>query len=441
MRVNIRRVTQWGPKIALFVVAFIPGFVIANIDYTRIMDLAATVQLSFQQLQTRSATGDWYPARFERSGVLRYDVARTKPGYTLYTLAPDLSAHLIDMNGRELHRWSVTPNEVMPEAAAAPHTLFGMLKPQVETGHLFPNGDLLLIYAQKAIGPWESTLIKIDKNSDILWKSRVKVHHAVEVVGDRIYALTSEMKPPSRKPVVPALYGMPYMDESVSILDSRGNELSRHSIFQAMANTKTMRLAQAVPFNDRIDTLHSNSLDVLNEHTAHFIPRAKPGDVLVSLRNLDMLVVVDLENDKIVWALRGGWRAQHDAKMLPNGDILLFDNEGDLMKHGRSRVLEIAPDTGRIVWSFEGTAKDPLDSEIRGGAQRLSNGNTLISESTAGRILEVIPDGSVAWEYVDPLQVTENGRKLIASLGLTVTRYGPSYASFTRDDQGRQATR
>ena len=216
---------------------------------------------------------------------------------------------------------------------------------------------------------------------------------------------------------------MPYLDESVSILDSNGNEVSTHSILHAFANTKTMRLADEVPFNDRIDALHTNSLDVLNEQTARFIPGAKPGNVLLSIRNLNMLAVMDLDSDTIVWALRGGWRGQHDAKVLPNGHILMFDNQGGLMKHGRSRVLEIAPDTGGVVWSFEGTDEDPLDSEIRGGAQRLANGNTLISEFTAGRILEVTPDGSVVWEYVNPLRTDENGHELIASLGLTVSRY------------------
>jgi hypothetical protein len=64
-------------------------------------------------------------------------------------------------------------------------------------------------------------------------------------------------------------------------------------------------------------------------------------------------------------------------------------------EHGRSRVLEIDPGTGSIVWSYDGTESDPLDSYIRGGAQRLADGNTLISESTAGRIVEVAPDGTI----------------------------------------------
>jgi hypothetical protein len=418
--------------IALFIFAFGLGLIFAIADYPWINASMATVQLSFEQLRDKTASGNWYPARFPRSGVLRYDMSRTHPGYTLYSLAPDLSAHLIDMNGRELHGWKVSRDRIMPGRAVG--TLFGMLEPQIEIGHLFPNGDLLLVYAQKTVGAADTRLVKLDKDSDVLWTSRVNAHHAIEVIGDRIYALTGKIRPSSTNPIVNAFFRVPYIDESVSILDFDGNTLSTHSILQAMANSKRMRLADAIPFGDQIFRLHSNSLDVLTEQTARFIPGAKPGNVLLSLRNLDMLVVMDLQADKIVWALRGSWRKQHDAKMLPNGHILLFDNHGDLIReHGRSRALEIDPRTGGIVWSYDGTESDPLDSYFRGGAQRLADGNTLISESTTGRILEVAPDGSTVWEYVSPLQAEENGHKLVASLGLNVTRFDGSALGFLVD--------
>jgi hypothetical protein len=416
-------------QILLLCAAFLPGFIFGAINFSSVLDLAANLNLTLQQLRIKGASGNWYPARFERSGVLRNDAARAQAGYTLYTLAPDLSAHLVDMDGRELHRWSLSRDEVLPAAATDPRTFFGRLDAQVEGGYMFANGDLLMVYEQKAIGPWDTLLVKLDKNSHVLWKSELKAHHAVAVWGDKIYALTGEIQPPSSSPVVPNLRGMPYIDERVSILDSDGKELSTHSILQAMANSERLRVADVVPPSDRIDALHSNAIDVLTEQNAGFIPGAKPGDVLLSLRNLDMLVVMDLASDKIIWALRGGWRGQHDAKMLLNGHILLFDNQGGITG-GRSRVLEIVPDTGAIVWSFGGTAGDRLDSEIRGGAQRLSGGNTLISDSTAGRILEVTPEGTVVWEYLDPLVVDENGQRLVASLGLTVTRYDPSAVSF-----------
>jgi hypothetical protein len=439
-----RRVRRFLPSfrwVALFIFAFGLGFIYAVDSYPKISGFISTGVLSFQQLLSKSATGNWFPDRFERSGVLRYDTARAQPGYTLYTLAPDLSAHLVDMNGREVHRWFLPEEEVMPGSKRQARTFFGLLEPQVEGGHLFSNGDLLLVYEIKALGNPAVPLIKLDKDSRIIWRTAIKAHHAIQVVGDKIYALTGTFNRPLAEPVIPSLGRMPYIGERVSILDSEGKALSSHSILEAFANTKNMRLADEVPFDPRADALHSNSLDVLSEQTARFIPGAKPGNVLLSLRNLNMLVVMDLDSDTIVWALRGSWRGQHDAKMLPNGHILLFDNQGGLMKHGRSRALEIAPDTGGVVWSFDGTDDDPLDSsENRGGAQRLANGNTLISESTAGRILEVTRDGSVVWEYVNPLRTIENGRKLIASLGLSVIRYDSSYISFLGDEQNHEAT-
>jgi len=430
--------SQW---VALFIFAFGLGFVYAVVTYPQISGFISTGVLALQQLWSKSATGNWFPARFERSGVLRHDAARTQPGYTLYTLAPDLSAHLVDMNGREVHRWFIPEEDVMPAARRQARTFFGLLEPQVEGGYLLSNGDLLLVYEIKALGNPAAPLVKLDKDSHIIWRTAIKAHHAIQVVGDKIYALTGTFDRASATPAIPSLGRRPFFGERVSILDSEGKVLSSHSILEAIANTKNMRLADEVPFDPRADALHSNSLDVLNEQTARFIPGAKPGNVLLSFRNLNMLAVMDLDSDTIVWALRGSWRGQHGAKVLPNGHILLFDNQGGLMKHGRSRALEIAPDTGGIVWSFEGTDEDPLDSENRGGAQRLANGNTLISESTAGRILEVTPDGSVVWEYVSPLRTIENGHELIASLGLTVSRYDPSYISFLGDQQNHAATR
>jgi hypothetical protein len=413
--------------VALFIFAFGLGVIYAVTNQPRINGLIETVQLSFR-LGDKSATGNWFPARFERSGVLRYDATRAQPGYTLYAVAPDLSAHLIDMTGRELHHWSLSRAQVMPAAAGQARTFFGILEAQIEGRHLYPNGDLLVVYEQQAMGEWGGPLVKLDKDSRILWQADIKCHHALAVADDRIYVLTQTFREPT--PIVPSLAGMPYIDDNVTVLDSDGKVVGSHSVLQALANTKGMRLADVVPFNDRADPLHTNSVDVLDERSARFIPGGKPGDVLLSLKHLDMLAVMDLTSDTMIWALRGSWRAQHDARLLPNGHILMFDNLGGLTAHGRSRVLEVAPDTGGIVWSYDGADDDPLDSDIRGGVQRLSGGNTLISESVSGRILEIAPDRSVVWEYVQPLRDVENGHGLVAALGLSVARFDPSYVSF-----------
>jgi hypothetical protein len=143
----------------------------------------------------------------------------------------------------------------------------------------------------------------------------------------------------------------------------------------------------------------------------------KPGQVLISLRELDIIALLDLEREKIVWALRGSWLAQHDPDLLPNGDILLFDNRGHFGEGGQSRIIEVDPVNAAVVWSYAGTAEKPFDSEVRGAQERLANGNTLISESLGGRILEVTPEGEIVWEFINPVRAegrrAEDGRALI----------------------------
>jgi len=427
-RLHVLSAVRW---VALFVFAMGLGFIAAILAGPRTSIAIRSVGLTFLQIVSKTATENWFPDRFEHSGVLQYDPARTQPGYTLYTIAPELSAHLIDMNGHEVHRWFVSKNQAMP-AIDGPSTLFGLLEPQVEGGYLYPNGDLILNYEVRSLDFPGAPLVKVDKDSHIIWTRAIQSHHAIQIVGDKIYALTGPvMEPAPPKP-----------GENVRVLDSNGRTLSSHSIGEAMANTKNMRLLDELSLNPSFDPFHSNSLDVLTEQTARFIPGSKPGNVLLSLRSLDMLVVMDLERDTIVWALRGSWRWQHDAKILPNGHILLFDNKGGLMKRGRSRVLEIDPNTAGIVWSYDGKENDPLDSgENRGGAQRLPNGNTLINEANAGRLLEVTPDGSIVWEYVNPFQAEERGKRIIASFGMTASRYDPSSLPFLGSEKSHAAIR
>jgi hypothetical protein len=75
-----------------------------------------------------------------------------------------------------------------------------------------------------------------------------------------------------------------------------------------------------------------------------------------------------------------------------------------------SRVLEIDPISLDIVWQYtpvEAGFLIPLDaarfySPFVSSAQRLPNGNTLITEGSDGRIFEVTRSHELVWEYISP---------------------------------------
>ena len=75
-----------------------------------------------------------------------------------------------------------------------------------------------------------------------------------------------------------------------------------------------------------------------------------------------------------------------------------------------SRVLQFNPVTLEITWQYTPleagfllfTDASKFYSSYISSAQRLPNGNTLITEGSDGRILEVTPEHEIVWEYINP---------------------------------------
>ena len=129
---------------------------------------------------------------------------------------------------------------------------------------------------------------------------------------------------------------------------------------------------------------HTNSLS--------FLPN---GDILVSNRHLDQLIAVKPDFSGIDWTL-GGYGSsftfpnpndqfyhQHNAKMLPNGDILLFDNgnlrpdaQGGQYSRAEELKLDFATMQATKVWEYRNTPD--LFSSAVGSVFRFANGDTVI---------------------------------------------------------------
>ena len=115
--------------------------------------------------------------------------------------------------------------------------------------------------------------------------------------------------------------------------------------------------------------------------------------------------------------MTGMWSWQHEPVLLPNGNMLLFDNQG--AGGGRSKVIEFNPMTQTIEWFYAGDTEGGFFSEALGSVQRLPNGNTLITDSETGEAFEVTTDKVVVWRYRTPYRAGED-RALIATLAEVV---------------------
>ena len=147
------------------------------------------------------------------------------------------------------------------------------------------------------------------------------------------------------------------------------------------------------------DLFHTNSIEVLPGAIDGI---SQPGALLLSIREIGTVAIIDFEQTRVEWTWGPSFvRRQHHASRLDNGNILVYDNLGG--NGGLTRVVEVDPASREIVWQYNGDPPDSFFSALRGGCQRLPNGNTLITESDRGRVFEITHDGDIVWEFYNPV--------------------------------------
>jgi hypothetical protein len=188
------------------------------------------------------------------------------------------------------------------------------------------------------------------------------------------------------------------------VLDPDGHLLERASITRAFSNSPYKEMLRELAKANKGDHLHTNAIEVVTPALARAFPFLEEGQAVISTRHGNFIAAIDIENETVAWAIHGYWLKAHDTDLLPSGNILLFDNLGWFGPGGASRVLEFDPGDMRAVWQYTGTEDQPLFSDVRSAQERLANGNTLITESDQGRIIEVTPDNEIVWDFRTPFR-------------------------------------
>src|SRR3954454_8545973 len=138
----------------------------------------------------------------------------------------------------------------------------------------------------------------------------------------------------------------------------------------------------------------------------------RDSNYIVSFRHLGQIMKIDARSGRIMWRLGGkknqftilndplnGFSAQHSARIMSNGNLLLYDTAP---RHNppESRAVEYALDTtaktATLVWQFRHSPI--IYTPYVGLVQRLANGNTVVAYAQAGHVTEVGADASVRWE-------------------------------------------
>jgi hypothetical protein len=322
-------------------------------------------------------------------------------GYNLYNSWQDSSAYLIDMQGNVLHTWS-----------------YNFRDQDWHHVELLPTGDILVVLRGSGVA-------KLDKHSKLIWYYTGPAHHDLWVhdTGE-IFIISGET---TRLPELHPELNI--FADTIAVLSPDGKLKTEFSLLKALQDSPYRYLLPSLaperfPAEVKaLDILHTNHVEVFDGAKERLWKLYKRGNILVSMKHINAIAILDGETKAILW-LWGptNLSLQHHPQVLDNGNILLFDNGTE-----RSRVIEMEPQSGQIVWKYEDG--EAFFSKWGGAAQRLPNGNTLITNTTGGRALEVTPGGKVVWEFANPKVLKGGDRVNIWRM----TRYEGSEPGFPKD--------
>lgn len=275
---------------------------------------------------------------------------------------------------------------------------------QVEFARVLDGGRILCVSVDQGV-----TLL--EPSGDVVFQLAAPAHHEAVVIPDgrppgsrRFATLVHREVPHAGRNV--RFDGILVVDERTGTASGPEWAFDTHdarAAIQAAIGKGPHPLDRPAPAHDRpapervqgtvYDYFHANGLAFDG-----------PDRVVLCLRNVDALVTIDLAERRVLGAIGPGeldWPHAPTFVEGPGGErrLLVFDNG----KHrGWSRVVELDPASGARLWEWRGTAERPLWSELRGYAQRLPGGNTLVTESERGRVLEIDRSGRVVWEFENP---------------------------------------
>jgi hypothetical protein len=418
----------------------------------RLMILTGLVLLAVIPIMMR-ANPSVYPL-----GTTRYKPDKCWNGFTILSSE---EGRLIDMNGNLVHLWKGKlhhPNKVYPGGFLLASTASWKYGNQdaIEIQLRDFNDNVLWRFSG-----WQQG--KANEGDGTMWLSRQ--HHDLQIKGNPVGYYIPDASPPdpSRGTILALAHRnvrndkinkkVPLVDDVVYEIDMATGKVvwdwkaSEHldemgfdeAALEAMQSYSREPRTEGTGF----DWFHENCASYLgpNKWYDGGDSRFHPDNIILDSRQAGLLAIVDHETKKIVWRAgpyyrdgddkKLGWMIGiHHTHMIPKGlpgagNIMVFDNGGSsgygpptdsapdgymVMRRDYSRVVEFNPVTKEIVWEYSpGSSNKPdpvlgqkLYSVNVSSAQRLPNGNTLITEGAQGRIIEVTSESEVVWEYMNP---------------------------------------
>lgn len=356
-------------------------------------------------------------------------------------------AWVLDRQGRVLRTWSAAPEAIFPKLTGFSGRTSDVAKAfYVVAVALGPDGGLVANLQGRNIYPYHVGTAKFDAAGKLQWAKLDHGHHWPTIGPDgRIYTpfvrLTKTMPEIAPTATATRCEGDTVQTEGVRVLSPAGVVLKEFFMPDLVARGDYPGLTYAT--RDGCDPFHVNGVALVNAAGAVKMG-VDAGDLLVSLREQSALVVLDKDTGDIRRVYPGRASGQHSPHVLPDGDILVFDNFGGPKALGGSRVLRLNPQTGATQTVFPRRSIQgftPFFSDRAGVLCVHPHGSrALVSASRQGRIFEIdLATGEPEWslDNVIDLKPFIEARKLGDKVPGVRARFSTQGACYVKQDGAR----
>ena len=230
----------------------------------------------------------------------------------------------------------------------------------------YSNGDLLIVFHFRRSFPYGGGVARVDRDGQVIWYRRDYSHHRPYITDGDIALVPSmrigegsieiELKNKERTVRTLECQDGKFYRDFVHILDGKGRLLKAISILDALLESPYAFAVYNINITDSCDPTHLNSIHQLRED-AGGVADIEPGDLVVSLRNLNAFGILDRKSHRLKKLVRGGFFRQHSVTHLEGAKFLMFDNLGGDGIHGPSRLLlvDLANGEETIIFPNDGT--------------------------------------------------------------------------------------
>ncbi len=351
------------------------------------------------------------PARYEGNGVTILKKGRAVPGLTFVSgfFSDHHEMRLVRLDGSIVHRWPVKFFDLFSTTTHIPPFFVPKAdwNTQMHGSLVLPDGSVILNFEYMGTA-------KLDRCGALQWTIPRVTHHSVERSEDGGFWIPSRNYRADASPF--PLLKPPYFEDTILKVSKTGDVLSEISVPRLFFESNL----HALLFSNGLDGIevatgpqqsmtHLNDVEELNPAMAGAFPRFAAGDLLLSMRNLNLIMVIDPRTQKVKWHQTGPWLSQHDPDFQSNGRISVFSNNNDGTANGSllggSTILEVDPVRGETTVRYGARPTQRMYSDYRSMHQNVVDGagrtSLLITESYAGRVFEVDSDGEVVWELIN----------------------------------------